>query len=285
MESTVLMLKSEQRVRLTVKAIILTTLLAGIVCLVAIGLLLLIKEADFGYKIVPCAIAEIFFSVFGVLYAIVVGLLIIDALRRLRDMSATIQDEVNTIEDVWECIRYIDDTGDNQTYKEKMVEALQRYVGSVIKKEWDDMKNVKKRKLEREMPPSLTDVMENIGKIRTDGGRNFIAVQALIGKMADLTSHRSKRRELALQVFHHPLHILIRFMSVVITVGFLFLNVERLSVHIFIVCAIVVSLIWLHVVIRDLDDPYGGYWAIDKDPFLQVKKMLEGRKGGNGQAL
>ncbi|MFX0201626.1 MAG: hypothetical protein ACFFCW_36390, partial [Candidatus Hodarchaeota archaeon] len=93
------------------------------------------------------------------------------------------------------------------------------------------------------------------------------------------------RRELALQVFHHPLHILIKFMSVVITFGFLFLNVESLSVHIFIVCAIVVSLIWLHVVIRDLDDPYGGYWAIDNYPFLQVKKMLEGRKAKKGTRL
>ncbi|MFX0202322.1 MAG: hypothetical protein ACFFCW_39930, partial [Candidatus Hodarchaeota archaeon] len=122
MKSTLPMLESEQRVRLTTKAIILTSLLAGIACLVAIGLLWLIREAAFGYKEadfvykivpVPCNIAEIFFSVFGVLYAIVVGLLIIDALRRLRDMSATIQDEVNTIEDVWECIRYIDDSGDN----------------------------------------------------------------------------------------------------------------------------------------------------------------------------
>ena len=140
------------------------------------------------------------------------------------------------------------------------------------------MKDVKKGKAEQGMSIHLNKVVANVGKIRVDRGRNYIAVEALIGKMADLTSHRSKRRELALQVFHHPLHILIIFMSLVIAVGFLFLNVGSIWVHIFIVCAIVLSLFTLLAVIRDLDNPYGGYWAIHEDPFINVGKTLEGAR-------
>lgn len=141
------MLESEPRVILKRESKIRMSFYSGVVCSVAVYILMLMKEANFGYKALICNIAEIFFSVFGVLYAIVVGLLIVDALRRLRDMSATIQDEVNTIEDAYECINYIDHRGDNhvnQRYKKQMVEALKEYVNSVINTEWKDMRNVKK---------------------------------------------------------------------------------------------------------------------------------------------
>ena len=47
---------------------------------------------------------EIFFSVFGLMYAIMVGLLIVEAHRRWRQLSSAIQGELNAIGDIDDCL-------------------------------------------------------------------------------------------------------------------------------------------------------------------------------------
>jgi hypothetical protein len=216
---------------------------------------------------------EIFFSVFGVLYAIVVGLLVVDALTRLRDMSSTIQDEVSTVEDAWESIDYIDDSPETKPIKNAMKDSLLYYLAEVIKNEFKEMENVKRtKKISRIMSKRLIDVMKEIKKL--DMSANQVAVQALIAKLADLTSHRSKRRELALHVFHHPLHILLYCMSIVMMAGFILLPICEYWLHAFVACSVAASLALLHVVIWDLDNPYGGYWAITDEPFLHMQDAL-----------
>jgi len=80
----------------------------------------------------------VFFTVFGIIYAILVGFLLIEVLRRFSSLSSTIQEELNAAEDIRDFLVYIDE---NKESKRAIRKALIDYVNSVIEREWINMEH------------------------------------------------------------------------------------------------------------------------------------------------
>ena len=76
---------------------------------------------------------EVFVSVFGLAYAIVVGLLIVEAHGRFHELSSAFRGELKSISDIHDCLGYFNKCAQA---KEKIRLELLRYVGRIKKYEW-----------------------------------------------------------------------------------------------------------------------------------------------------
>lgn len=93
------------------------------------------------------SIWEVFSAVFGLMYAIIVGLFLVESHRRLGELSSIIHSEINAIGDIHDCLDYFDDREKNLRTKEKIINLLSRYVEIVLKNDWKYMKDPRKGRL------------------------------------------------------------------------------------------------------------------------------------------
>ena len=78
-----------------------------------------------------------FFTVFGVVYAIVVGFLLATVLTRYGTLSQAIESELNAIECIRDFLAYFDES--QADIKQTIQVALQEYAQSVADVEWQEM--------------------------------------------------------------------------------------------------------------------------------------------------
>ena len=79
---------------------------------------------------------EVFVSVFGLAYAVVVGLLIIEAHGRFHALSTAFRSELNALSDIHDCLRYYDDSKQNKPAKERIRGLLWEYANGLKNYEW-----------------------------------------------------------------------------------------------------------------------------------------------------
>ncbi len=83
------------------------SVLLGSVGLIVAGSLFLIRNMPHLPTLVgENGVWEIFFAVFGLVYAIIVGLFVVEAHRRLRELSSLIQNESNAADDIIDFLQY-----------------------------------------------------------------------------------------------------------------------------------------------------------------------------------
>lgn len=78
------------------------------------------------------------FQVVGTFYAVLLGLIVVDAMTNMSDLRVTIEQEANAIADI-----YILSRGLPETEQKKLQELTSTYVDTVIDDEWDSMKQGK----------------------------------------------------------------------------------------------------------------------------------------------
>ena len=66
-----------------------------------------------------------FFSVFGIVYAIVAGFLLVTVLTKYSDLNQAIENELNAIETVRDFLTYLDD--EKNEVKNSIIDALSHY--------------------------------------------------------------------------------------------------------------------------------------------------------------
>jgi predicted PurR-regulated permease PerM len=78
-----------------------------------------------------------FFSVFGIVYAIVAGFLLVTVLSKYSDLSQVIENELNAIETVRDFLTYLGD--EQEKVKTSIKSALSHYTSSLLDTEWPEM--------------------------------------------------------------------------------------------------------------------------------------------------
>lgn len=254
--------------------------------LIALGSMFLIRELipEEIIRVDP-EVWDIFFTVFGLIYAIMIGLLLVDSLTRFSTLSSTIQDELNAVEDIRDFLIYVNE---NEETKSTIVGTLRKYVDSVVGREWDIMSNFQRghgrmfqrsktdsTRLDSDTSEELYDIMWAVENIKIHDASDSIALTAIIGKIGETTSFRTKRIELAQQGLPPTLRFLILFMSFVLATGFLFMAIESVWIHALMIVAINTAMHLLFMVITDLDTPFFGLWNIDRASFERVAQSLD----------
>ena len=98
------------------------------------------KETLFGFASDDMQALEVFVSVFGLAYAVIVGLLIIEAHGRMHELSSALRSELNAISDIHDCLHFFDDEN-NATAKKNIGDELICYVDRLEEYELDFMKH------------------------------------------------------------------------------------------------------------------------------------------------
>lgn len=221
---------------------------------------------------VQLAVWEVFFSVFGVIYAVITGFLLFDILTSYNSLLYTMRDELNAIQDVRDFVLYIQE---QSSVASRIRRNLTKYVDRIVEEEWDNMRQ-NHDPLKADTSPALYQVMHAVNEIKVRDQNDSIAVTHLMDIVANLTTFRTKRWEFASDILSPALKFLMMFLSVVLVVGFILFHVDNIWLDLFMVFAITVATHLVYQVIADLNTPFKGLWSIDKAPFEALRdKFLE----------
>jgi hypothetical protein len=212
-----------------------------------------------------------FFTVFGVIYAIISGFILLDVLNRHTDLASTVESELNAVEDLRDFLVYID--GEQDDAKFEIKQSLLEYLRSVCDREWKLMRA--KGSINADTSPELYKVMSAINRIQVTNPSDQVALASLIEKLSDITSLRTRRIILSNERLPSQLIGLLLFMSSVLVVGFACMVSTHFGLHAAMVGAITTAVHLLFMIIRDLDQPFQGAWNIRKDSLTAIRDEFE----------
>jgi len=213
-----------------------------------------------------------FFNVFGVIYAIVAGFLLITVLNRYSSLSQIIEDELNAVESVRDFLVYFE-TGQHDAVQD-MRASLLRYIRAVATTEWQEMADPS-TPTNSDTSEELYEIMRCTGRFHVTEERDSSVLSAVISSVSDLAKLRTRRIALANERLPHRLRILLFFMSVSLGAAFLVVGIRSLFAHIFMTSTLSLSVYLLYWIIEDLDHPFYGVWNIDRTPMDELIKRFE----------
>lgn len=213
-----------------------------------------------------------FFTVFGVIYAILAGFLLITVLNRYSSLSQTIEDELNAIESIRDFLVYLG--SDQEPAAQTLRRSLATYSKSIATVEWQEMADPAKP-TNSDTSPELYDIMQKTAGIQIQASRDSTVFSAMVDCIADLAKLRTRRIALANERLPIRLRILLVLMSVSLAAGFYLIAIESLAVHLFMASTLSVSVYLLYWIIEDLDHPFFGVWNINRLPLEQLVEQFE----------
>ncbi len=249
--------------------IILPLLLSG----AAVTLILFLVKDFLQYKEIYEDVSAwgAFYSVFGIVYAIVAGFLLATVLSKYSDLSQAIEDELNAVETVRDFLTYLGD--EQKAVKINIKKALYQYASSLLNKEWDEMSDPLVP-MDSDTSEELYDVMRKSKNIHIQTENEVIAYTAIIENISDITKLRTRRIALANERLPSRLKLLMIFMSIVIIATFILLGVQNFYTHATILVSLTISIHLLYMVIVDLDHPFYGIWNVNRSPLEELVKRF-----------
>ena len=209
---------------------------------------------------------EEFYSVFGMIYAIVSGFLLVEVLNRFNKLAEVVEAELNAISDVRDFLIYVDGQPKN---KEAVKKELQEYVYSVAKVEWRTM-NDDYAVLNSDTSKELYDIMYAVNELEMSNESDRAALHFLIEKMSSITTLRTERISIANQQLPPRLKHLLVYMSAVLVAAFIINAGMDPWIHCFMVGSITACVHLLYIVITDLNTPFTGLWTISVKPLIEL---------------
>lgn len=213
----------------------------------------------------------VFFTVYGVLYAIMVGFLLIGVLDRFNAISRDIEEELNALQDIRDFTIYLN--GQTEAVR-NIKRALLKYVDSVLNREWEEMGDLSKP-TDADTSPELYEIIRAVHQVKVTNDSDGVALGALIGKISEITTLRTKRIALANEQLPPRLHLLVVLMSLVLIAGFILMAVTSFWIHLLMVLSVMASIHLVYMVLSDLNHPFSGLWNINKGSFEKLKGKLE----------
>ncbi len=219
-----------------------------------------------------------FFTVFGVIYAIVAGFLLITVLSRYSALSQTIEDELNALESIRDFLIYFGSA--HTEASRRLRKALADYTGAVATVEWREMADPA-APTNSDTSEELYEIMRCTAKIPVTGERDTSVLSAVIDSVADLAKLRTRRIALANERLPPRLRLLILLMSLALVAGYYAVGVQSLAAHIFMASSLSVSVYLLYWIIEDLDHPFYGVWNINRAPLDELIERFQAEDSGS----
>ena len=124
----------------------------------------------------------VFYTVFGVLYAIIIGFIMISTLEKFDQLKLAIDSEVNEIQNVRILLKYFSDS--QQKIINNVRKALLSYVNSIHTIEWEKMG--KKTSLP-EFSSELENVIDSVSDLKSEDENDSIVLTSIIDTLTGLT--------------------------------------------------------------------------------------------------
>jgi len=222
----------------------------------------------------------VFYNVFGVLYAIVSGFLLVEVLSTYNKLSGYIEEEINALQDVRDFSLYLKFQPE---IRKSISKQLASYARSVASREWLQMSKFKDG--QTDTTNELYNILTAINTVEVTDETEGYALQILMEKMSNITTFRTKRLSISHQRLPTRLKYLMIFMSLILILGLTLLSVESMVVHLIMVLSMTLSIHLLYLVIIDLDNPFKGVWALDGKPFLDFAQGVLPKMNAKAHSL
>ena len=216
-----------------------------------------------------------FFSVFGIVYAIVAGFLLVTVLTKYSDLSLVIENELNAIETVRDFLTYLNKK--NEEAKCNIKRTLFDYTSSLLNNEWLEM-SAHNEPMDSDTSDELYEIMRKSESIVIESENDGIVFTAIIENISDITKLRTRRIALANERLPPRLKLLMIFMSFVLVIAFMLLAVQSIYAHIAILAFLTIAIHLLYMVIEDLDHPFYGVWNISRRPLEELVNRFKKEK-------
>jgi hypothetical protein len=220
-----------------------------------------------------------FFTVLGVMYAIVVGFLLATVLTRYGALSQAIEAELNAIECIRDFLTFFDEA--QVDTKRAILTALHGYVRSIADVEWQQMSQPG-RQVNSDTSEQLYELMRQCRHLKAASENEHLALSATVDNVSEITKMRTRRICLANEQLPPRLRLLVLFMSVILTIGFAGMGVVNPWIHGLMLVSIAGCVHLLHMVLDDLDHPFYGVWNIDKSALDELERRFAAESANPG---
>ena len=238
------------------------------------GIALLLVNKYLIYPIISVDIGSwgVFYSVFGVLYAIIIGFILISELDKFDSLSEAIDTEVNEIQNIRVLLKYFGES--QKDVINNIRKALLNYVNSIHTIEWEKMGSKKNLP---EFSDELETVIESVSYLKSEDENDSIALTSMINKLSGLTVCRTRRISLSNEEIPPPLMKLMIFMSILLILGFIFMGVQNFWIHLFMVWSLSTTLQLTINLLTDLNNPFNGIWTVENTNYMGIVGSIDKR--------
>ncbi len=214
---------------------------------------------------IEVGILEVFFGVFGVIYAIVAGFIILALLENYNAIKAHIWAEVNALQDLRDYLIYVDNQND---VVDEIKGTIKVYVESVIEKEWPQM--ISSGKMDMDTPAEIYEVMKSINNIEITNRSDAVALGKLIDTVGEITTHRTNRLYESGEKLPFLLMLFIIILSILVIFTFSLLPVQDMITSFLLNGINIFAVVFIYIVIQDLSRPFRGAWSISNEPYRDL---------------
>lgn len=239
------------------------------IALLATSFSFLISFYDFIFD-ADSNIMETFFNVFGTLYAIMVGFVILMVSNYYHQIKNAINDEINSIQDLHDYLVYVDN---NDQVVLEIKQAINDYISSIIEQEWPKMRSSEHTEVFTSEP--LYNIMKKINKLEPKNPSDIAALEKLMSEVNAITTYRTDRLGMSNENLP-PLLVHVSFiLSVSVVFVFLFMPIDSFFLKIILngILSFAVGLIYYMII--DLNNPFRGDWRVTFDSYQKLLEKLK----------
>jgi len=218
---------------------------------------------------IDTSVLEVFFSVFGTIYAIMVGFVIMVLLNQYSTIKDHIGSEINALQDLRDYLVYLDN---NDRIRADIKDRIKEYVESVIETEWPQM--VGTGKVDTDTSPELYAIMEAIHEIKPTNQSDIVALDKLIDTVGCITTYRTDRLYACSEKLPPLLKNITMFLSFSLVIIFLGLSISNPALKMLLSAVMTFAISLIESVLVDLDNPFKGDWCITSEAFGDLLKKF-----------
>ena len=204
----------------------------------------------------------------GTLYGILAAFTIYVVWTQFNDAQTAAETETNELLDLCRFAIYLRDP----SVLDRLRNAIKAYCISVVRVEWPAMSS---RTNTDQASDEFEDVFQAVHSVRFDDERDAPAWEKMIAKFEAVSDARTRRLMLAVSGVPRLLRILIYLVSLALIVGFFVLAIANDMVAVVLTVATTAIVFLVIEVVEDLDDPFGGQWAVSPDSFERLPEQLD----------
>ena len=226
---------------------------------------------------------EVFFNIFGTVYAVIAGLILVDEFQRHSQLKEKLELELNALQDIRDFLDYMDVDCKNETEKAKQLKAkanirhsLFMYTLSILSHDWPLMRQGK-RNLDSDTTKELKDLMLKINTlvIGKNNESDKVGLRSMMSLVADITTLRTQRITIVNATVPIQLKYLIHLMGGILVLGIMLLGIHSLFLHLLLTFFSSSIILIIYLLFEDLHRPFEGQWKISSGGFYQyLAKML-----------
>jgi hypothetical protein len=205
-----------------------------------------------------------FVTAIGTLYSVLTGFTVISVWEQFTDTDRAVKREARGLAELWRYVGYVEDAAGVGRARG----AIERYRDEVVAKEWPAMVAGTTTVAAEEEYFQMADAVNGM-KIAT--ARDVPAWAEAVRTLGEVSDARGERAVFVTIRMPRLLRLLLYIATVSLVVGMALLGFENTLVGVVVLAfTVVVSLLVLEV-IDDLDEPFGGAWAISSTALARIR--------------